>query len=229
MTVLFVIATIILFLSVDWMLERRRARQEARSSAASAASPAAQPTMDPYPVRVPDGIFFAPSHTWLNLFPSGKLRLGVDDFIARLVSRPQIVLLKNAGDKIAKGDPIILLKETDHLLTVRSPLSGEILETNEELTRNPSYLRERLFGDGWGYTIKPEAVSELKSMMIGGESRTWIRGEFSRLRNFFAEQNTNGALQPAYLQDGGAPAAGALGAMDDRTWHGFEDAFLKVQ
>lgn len=226
MTVLFVIATIFLFLTVDWFLERRRSRLGAVEAAAAAIP---QPAMDPYPVRVPDGIFFAPSHTWLNLYPSGKLRLGIDDFIARLVTRPEVILLKNAGEKVAKGEPIILLKENDHLLTVRSPLAGEILEANEELSRNPAYLRERLFGDGWGYTIKPETVSELKQMMIGGESRTWIRDEFRRLRNFFATQSTNGTLQPAFLQDGGTPAAGVLDTMDERVWHGFEEEFLKVQ
>jgi glycine cleavage system H protein len=224
MTVLFVLATIILFLSADWILERRRARQSA-----AAPVPAAKASMDPYPVRVPDGIFFAPSHTWLSLYPSGKLRLGIDDFIARMVARPQVILLKAAGDKVAKGDPIMLLKENDRLLTVRSPLAGEILEANADLPKHPAYLRERLFGDGWGYTIQPESVGALKSMMIGAESRTWIRDEFRRLRNFFATQNTNGALQPAYLQDGGTPAAGVLGAMDERAWHGFEDEFLKVQ
>ena len=223
MTILFVVATIILFLSVDWFLERRKARQGA------GAAVEAQPSADPYPVRVPDGIFFSPSHTWLSLYPSGKLRLGIDDFIARLVGTPEIILLKNAGDRVAKGDPIILLKERDHLLTIRSPLAGEILEANLELPKNPSYLRERLFGDGWGYTIMPAAIGELKQMMIGDESRTWIREEFRRLRNFFATLSTNGAIQPAFLQDGGMPAAGVLGTMDDRAWQGFEQEFLKIQ
>ncbi len=223
MTVLFVIATIILFLSADWILERRKARQ-----GKAAAIPVIRTAADPYPVRVPDGIFFAPSHTWLNLYPSGTLRLGIDDFIARLVGRPEIILLKNAGDQVAKGEPIILLKEHDRLLTVRSPLSGEILEVNDELPRNPSYLRERLFGDGWGYAIRPVSMCDLKEMMLGSESRSWVRDEFGRLRNYFASLNTNGQLQPAYLQDGGAPAPGVLGTMDERAWRGFEQEFLQV-
>ena len=223
MTVLFVIATIILFLAADWLLERRKARE-----GRAAAIPAVRPTADSYPVRVPDGIFFAPSHTWLNLYPSGTLRLGIDDFIARLVGHPEIILLKNAGDQVAKGDPIMLIKEDDHLLTVRSPLSGEILEVNEALPRNPTYLKERLFGDGWGYSIKPVAMSDLKQMMLGSESRSWVRGEFGRLRNYFASLSTDGRLQPAYLQDGGTPAAGVLGGMDDQAWQGFEQEFLQV-
>lgn len=223
MTVLFVIATIILFLSIDWILERRKARR------AVSTATAAQPASDPYPVRVPDGIFFAPSHTWLNLYPSGTLRLGVDDFIARLVGKPEIILLKSAGDRVAKGEPLLQLRENDHLLTVRSPLSGEILEANDDLAKNPAYLRERLFGDGWGYTIRPESMSALKTMMLGNESRAWIRDEFRRLRNYFASLTTNGTLQPAFLQDGGAPIAGALDTMDEHAWHGLEQEFLQVQ
>jgi glycine cleavage system H protein len=211
MTVLFVIATIVIFLTIDWFVRSRKPQTAARH------------VEDQYPLRIPDGIFFAPSHTWLNLFPSGKIRLGVDDFIARLVKEPEIVLLKQSGEKISKGEPLMQLKKGDSVLTVRSPLSGEILEANTELTTNP------LFGEGWSYGIQPSAISELKQMLIGSESRVWIRNEFQRLRNFFAALNTNGAATPAFMHDGGLPVSGILGTMDGDTWQKLEHEFLEVQ
>jgi glycine cleavage system H protein len=217
MTVLFVVATIVIFLTIDWFVRSRKPQAASRH------------VEDQYPLRIPDGIFFAPSHTWLNLFPSGKIRLGVDDFIARLVKEPEIVLLKQSGETVSKGEPLMQLKKGDSVLTVRSPLSGEILEANTELTTNPSLLRDKLFGEGWSYGIQPSAISELKQMLIGSESRVWIRNEFQRLRNFFASLNTNGSAAPAFMHDGGLPVSGILGTMDGDTWQKLEHEFLEVQ
>jgi glycine cleavage system H protein len=223
MTVLFVIATIILFLSIDWLVRKTKEQP----SAIPQPSPAS--IAKTYPIRIPEGIFFAPSHTWLNLYPSGKVRLGVDDFISRLVETPEIVLLKNPGEKIQKGDPLILLKEGGHFLTIRSPLAGDVLAINEELTSNPALLKERLFSDGWGYVIKPSKLGEIKRMLIGNETHAWIRNEFQRLRDFFAGMSKNGALEPAFLQDGGPPIAGVLRTMDDAVWQHLDHEFLQAQ
>src|ERR1051326_1527691 len=219
MTVLFMIATIIIFLSADWLLHRRQGKSLATE----------RPAINTYPIRLPEGIFFSPTHTWLSLFPSGKILLGVDDFISRLIDCPQSSLLKNPGENIRRGDPLILLSEGGHSLTVRSPLSGTILAVNEELPGNPALLKERLFVDGWSYVIKPERLNEIKRMLIGGESQAWIRNEFRRLRDLFAGLGKNGSLEPAYLQDGGPPVAGVLRSMDDAIWQQLDREFLEIK
>jgi glycine cleavage system H protein len=223
MTVLFVIATIIIFLTADWLVRRSREQRSAVKKIAVLSAPTTPP------VRMPEGIFFSPSHTWLNLFPSGRIRLGVDDFIARLVEAPEIVLLRQPGEKIQKGDALMLLKEGEHSLTVRSPLTGEILDVNRELAHNPAWLKERLFSDGWGYTIKPQELSEVKHMLIGNETIQWMRNEFQRLRDLLAGLSTNGSLKPALLQDGGPPVGGVLRTMDDAVWQRLDSEFLEIQ
>src|SRR5512140_1082406 len=101
MTVLFVVATILVFLTIDFFVRRTRESREIRTA------PVPNHIMKhSNPVRIPEGIFFARSHTWLNIFPSGKVYLGIDDFITRLLDKPQVTLLNKAGDRVRKGDPI---------------------------------------------------------------------------------------------------------------------------
>jgi len=220
MTVIFVIATIIFFLTLDWVSRRVKEKK------GLAGAPA--PLVPAYPVRVPEGIFFTKSHTWLNLFPSGKVRLGVDDFVGRMVENPQIILLKKSGEKIARGEPVLTMKEDEHLLTVRSPIDGEIEEINNELTRHPEFLKDLLFSDGWAYTIKPGKFSEIKGLLLGTETREWMREEFGRLRDFFAGIGRHAQIAPALLQDGGPPMAGVMKTMDDEVWQNFEHEFLTI-
>lgn len=219
MTVLFVVTTITLFLAVDWLSRRLRHEDVLPARERSAAPPLA---------RTPDGIFFTPSHTWLNLFPSGKVRLGIDDFITRMIDAPEITLLKSAGETVRKGDPILLLKEDGHNLTVRSPIDADVVTVNDALPTHPEALKEALFSDGWAYTLKPLRFGDLKLFSLGTETRSWMRIEFARLRDFFASAHAEGGLVPAMLQDGGPPVAGAMKAMDDGVWHRFEEEFLGV-
>jgi glycine cleavage system H protein len=220
MTVLFVLATIIFFLALDWFSRRVKEKK-------GVVVPNVQ-MVPSYPVRVPEGIFFTKSHTWLNLFPSGKVRLGVDDFIGRVVDKPQIILLKKNGESIARGEPLLTMKEDEHLLTVRSPIDGEIESANDELSRHPELLKDLLFSDGWAYTIKPQKFSELKGLLLGTETREWMREEFGRLRDFFAGVGQNNEIAPALLQDGGPPMAGVMKSMDDSVWQNFEHQFLTI-
>ncbi len=222
MTALFVVATIIVFLSVDWLVQRLK-REEAQKKPFA-------PQEAVYPLRIPDGVFFAKSHTWVNLFPSGKVRLGVDDFIGSLLENPQVCLIKQEGEGVEKGEAIMTLTEGKHFLTVRSPISGDILSVNGALEDDSRPIRERLFSHGWAYTIVPRHPEEVRAMMLGDETRNWMSREFQRLRDLLAGMGTNGTLVPATIQDGGAPVAGVLRHLDDPVaWKRFEDEFLQVR
>ncbi len=222
MTVLFFIATIIFFLSLDWVVQRlKKAKAEESVLVPQAAARA-------NPLRIPEGIFFARSHTWLNLFPSGKIRLGVDDFVGTLMENPRIAFSRKSGDQVEAGDPLLVMEEGDRKVTIRSPLAGEILAVNEDLERSPQLMRESLFSEGWAYTIRPRRLEELRSMLIGAESRSWMTQEFGRLRDLLAGAAT-GELAPAALQDGGAPAPGLLKHLDRSKLQEFEEQFLQVR
>jgi len=221
MTVLFFISTVLLFLTIDWLVQRSREKR------AAVAAPVPRPAKE-LSVRLPDGIFFAPSHTWLNLFPSGKVRLGVDDFISGLLEKPAVRLLRSVGEKISKGDPILELTSDGHRLTVRSPIDCEVLSVNASLPANPDLLGEALFSDGWAYMIKPSRNTDLKALLLGSETGRWIRTEYQRLKDLLAGSSPGGALQPAYLQEGGPPIAGVLDGMDDTVWQKLDSEFLQV-
>jgi glycine cleavage system H protein len=221
MTVLFVIGTIIVFLVVEVLVHRASAEKRAREGVVAASGGQART----YPVRIPDGIFFARSHTWLNLFPSGKVRLGVDDFVGRLIEKPEVILLKSEGSEVKRGEPILTLREGDRSLTIRAPMDGQILGVNDSITSSPSLLKEKLFTDGWAYMLKPRKPSELRQMLIGEETRQWIAEEFTRLRDLFTQEG--GTVVSALLQDGGLPIGGALEGAEGRIWEQFDRLFLR--
>ena len=223
MAVILVIATIIFFLSLDWIVRHYRKSREA------AAVPVPKTPEQAQPLRIPNGVFFAKSHTWLNLFPSGKIRLGVDDFVSAMLESPTVTLLKATGDRVEKGDPLLTLRQGDRTLTVCSPLAGEITALNTQLERSPDLMHEQLFSDGWAFAMKPQKPEEIRAFMLGDESRSWMQNELQRLRDLFAGVGTASALAPVSIQDGGMPVSGALKSMSADQWKQFEEEFLRVR
>ena len=178
MTVIFVVATIIFFLGLDWLV--RLIRQKKSPAPAATAQPAS------FSLRTPEGIFFARSHTWMNLFPSGRIRLGVDDFVTNLLDNPEVTLMRSPGERVDRGDPLIALSDGERRLIVRAPIGGEITAVNNALESDPTLMREKLFSDGWAYSIRPKGVEEVRAMLLGEESRHWISEELRRLRDLLA-------------------------------------------
>ena len=221
MTVIFVITTILIFLGIDWTIQRWRAAHKVHAVQAD--------VRHAFAARVPKGIFFTPWHTWLHLFPSGKVQVGVDDFIAQLLTHPEVIMLKDPEQHVERGEPMMLLKNGDHLLTVRSPITGNIIAANQELPKDPTLLKEKLFSEGWGYFIEPSSQAEIKNMLIGLETRAWIRKEYKHLRDVLAGVRDENHLQPAVLQDGGLPIEGTLDRMSDDIWKHIDQEFLQAK
>jgi glycine cleavage system H protein len=222
MTAIFFIATIVLFLGLDWVVQRFK-KEEVREPVPTPLSPARAGSL-----RIPEGVFFAKSHTWLNLFPSGKIRLGVDDFVGSLMENPRITLMLKSGDRVEKGAPLLVIQDGDRKITLRSPLAGEVLTVNEELEKDPQLMRKSLFSEGWAYSIRPRRLEELRSMLIGEETRSWMSNELGRLRDLLAA-GPAGSPVPVALQDGGAPAPGLLKRLDNAKLQQFEEQFLQVR
>jgi glycine cleavage system H protein len=209
---------ITLFLGIDFFVQRKKKTARVPQGLQRPSSP----------LRAPAGIFFAPSHTWLSLFPSGNVRIGADDFVLRMMENPKIVFLKNPGMLAKKGEPLFQLREGSHTLTVRSPIDGEILAVNDDVQKHPAMLKEMLFSGGWAYTVKPQRTSELTHLLLGEASRAWIQNDLGRLRDFIAESHHSGSPVPVLLQDGGVPVDGALKNFSAELCEQFEQQFLLV-
>ncbi|MCX6137282.1 MAG: hypothetical protein NTV54_07295 [Ignavibacteriales bacterium] len=216
MTVLLVIAVIVLFLSIDWFAQPKKLRLKFAPKIVGTIAPS---------VRTPAGLFFSKSHTWMNVFPSGKLRMGIDDFIGNLMKQPEVAFLKSAGDDVKKGEPIMTLTEGNRSLTVRSPLDATILSVNQSLTQRPELMRDSLFSEGWAMTVQPKRFAEVKRFMLGEEAQAWIPGEFQRLRDVLAGV---GSPALATMQDGGMPISGVLAELSEEACKQIDQEFMQV-
>jgi glycine cleavage system H protein len=180
-------------------------------------------------LKVPQGLFFSRYHAWTHLERSGLAKVGPDDFLMKVTGEVEVLNLKKEGEQVAKGDLLATIRQNGKALNLYSPISGSIVETNEEITKDPAMLHEDPYSHGWFYRIKPlNWISETSTYYLADDAIRWTEQEVVRLKEFLAAKmnETVPGTTPLILQDGGELFAEPLASLPDDIWNSFQSDFL---
>ena len=182
-------------------------------------------------LRIPQGLFYSRNHTWMFMERSGAATVGLDDLLLHITGEVKFNNLKKPGDTISKGDLLTEIDQDGKLLSILSPVSGKIVDTNTMLNENPAVMNEDPYGKGWIYKIKPTNwMAEAKSCYFAEEATNWSEKELARFRDFLAVtmRNYSPEASMVILQDGGELADHSLAALPDDCWKDSQKEFLNL-
>src|SRR3972149_1140526 len=131
--------------------------------------------------NVPAGIFVAQNHTWVTIEMNGIARVGIDDFVRKLVGKFDRVELPRLGKQIKKGENLFTLYRDTQIFQVSSPISGKVTLINTEHIEHPEWIAIKPFELSWMCCIEPSNLSEeLHSLSIGMDSVNWYQKEINK-------------------------------------------------
>ena len=180
-------------------------------------------------LKIPQGIFYNPNHTWAFLEKSGKARVGIDELLLHIAGPLEIKHRVAPGQTIQKGDIMAELQHNGRQLKVRSPLSGEVVGNNNTVDLQPPSPNGDPYEQGWLYEIKPSSWKvEMQSSFLAEQATQWARKEMERLKDFIAMASEKYTPAPsmAVLQDGGELRSNILPELPDQAWKDFQESFL---
>jgi hypothetical protein len=137
--------------------------------------------------------------------------------------------MKNPGDKIIKGEPIITLIQNGKRLNIYAPISGTVEEINEMLITDPSKLNSSPYAEGWMYAIEPSNwIREVEFLKMVGSYRQWLLNEFTRLKDFIATaaKSDSLAFKNVVYQEGGELKDNVLQDLRPELWENFQKHFI---
>lgn len=112
-------------------------------------------------MNIPPHLLYTRDHEWAELNESGdRLRMGVTDFAQDALGDIVFVQVPAVGTKVQTGITFSEVESTKSVSDVYAPITGVIVETNEELNENPQRINEDPYGDGWICVIEPVADAE---------------------------------------------------------------------
>ena len=114
--------------------------------------------------KVPTELKFLSTHEWVLV--EGKVAtVGVSDHAQELLGDLVYVELPEQGSTVAAGDSAGVIESVKAASDTYAPLSGEIIEVNDELSDAPERINNDPYGDGWMYKISMEDPEEVESLL----------------------------------------------------------------
>eukprot|EP00241_Pyramimonas_parkeae_P009900 CAMPEP_0114225206 /NCGR_PEP_ID=MMETSP0058-20121206/534_1 /TAXON_ID=36894 /ORGANISM="Pyramimonas parkeae, CCMP726" /LENGTH=132 /DNA_ID=CAMNT_0001335767 /DNA_START=182 /DNA_END=580 /DNA_ORIENTATION=- len=113
---------------------------------------------------VPDDRKYAESHEWCKN-DGGVSTVGITDFAQSELGDVVYVELPEVGATVTKKETFGVVESVKAASDVYSPVSGEVVEVNEELAGNPSLVNTAAFTEGWMMKVKLSNPSELDALL----------------------------------------------------------------
>lgn len=115
--------------------------------------------------NVPTELKYAASHEWVRNEGNGIFTVGITEHAQELLGDMVFVELPEEGDTLSVGDDCAVAESVKAASDIYAPISGEVVEINEELEDSPETVNNDPYGDGWLFKIKAEDESELNNLL----------------------------------------------------------------
>lgn len=124
----------------------------------------------------PQDLKYHKEHTWVRI--SGKKgTIGITDYAQDSLGDIVYIDLPEVEATVEANTEMTEIESTKATSSVISPVSGKILEVNEELSESPEIINEDPYGKGWVAVVEIENLSELDELMDASEYGKHIEEE----------------------------------------------------
>ena len=91
--------------------------------------------------------------------------MGITEYAQEQLGELVFIELPEVGTEVEKGDAVAVIESVKSASDLLMPVSGEIIEINEELDADPGKVNEDAMGAGWFLKVKLSDESELDDLM----------------------------------------------------------------
>lgn len=117
----------------------------------------------------PSELYYAKTHEWVRREEDGTVTVGITEHAQDALGDVVYVETPEVGDAIAAGDQAGVVESVKAASDIYSPVTGEVIATNEVLEDSPETVNSDAFNDGWFFKIQPEDTGELDALMSAEE------------------------------------------------------------
>lgn len=121
----------------------------------------------------PKELRYTVEHEWVKI-EGEKVRIGITDFAQEELGDIVFVELPEVGSTVSVDDPFGSVESVKTVSELYAPVSGKIVEINEELIENPEYVNESAYDKAWMIVIEPSDTSEIEKLMTAEQYEEMI-------------------------------------------------------
>ena len=129
-------------------------------------------------MEYPQDVRYTQQHEWARE-EGGRIRVGITDFAQDALGDVVYVDIPQVGAEVRAGEPFGEVESTKSVSDVYAPVSGTVVERNDELTDTPELVNSDPFGRGWMILIEVAETANLEGLLDAGAYRSFTQSDQS--------------------------------------------------
>jgi glycine cleavage system H protein len=119
---------------------------------------------------------YTKEHEWV-LVEGGSGTIGITDHAQHELGDIVFVDLPKVGATVTKGQTFGSVESVKAVSDIYAPVSGEVIEINETLSKSPEKLNEDPHGNGWLIRVKLGNAGEAKELLSAADYEKYVGAE----------------------------------------------------
>ena len=125
-------------------------------------------------MEFPDDLKYSREHEWVLV--EGKVAtVGITAFAEEQLGDVVFVELPGVGDKVTKDEAMGVVESVKAVSDVYAPVSGTVIEVNDDLPDSTELVNEDCYGDGWMVKIELSDPTDLDELMTAAEYEAFVQ------------------------------------------------------
>ncbi|MCB8903826.1 MULTISPECIES: glycine cleavage system protein GcvH [unclassified Streptomyces] len=122
----------------------------------------------------PQQLRYTKEHEWLSAVEDGVATVGITEFAANALGDVVYAQLPAVGDTVTAGESCGELESTKSVSDLYAPVTGEIVEANQDVVDDPSLVNTAPFEGGWLFKVK--LTGEPEDLLTADEYAAFTAG-----------------------------------------------------
>ena len=127
--------------------------------------------------EIPKELFYTQTHEWLRKEEDGTITVGVTDHAQYMLGDLVFVDLPDEDLEFARGEECCVLESVKAAADVYIPLTGTIIEVNEDLSNTPETVNKSPYDAGWLFRMMPSEDNEWKDLLSAEQYADCVKSE----------------------------------------------------
>jgi glycine cleavage system H protein len=121
-------------------------------------------TTEGFKMTTPKDLRYTEEHEWVKV-EGDQVRVGITDFAQHELGDIVFVELPEVGDEIIADQPFGSVESVKTVSELYAPISGKVVEINEDLNDNPENVNESPYEKAWMIVIEVSDKSQVDKLM----------------------------------------------------------------
>lgn len=127
-------------------------------------------------MNIPKDLRYSEEHEWVKV-EGNLVRIGITDFAQDELGDIVFVELPEVGTELAANEPFGSVESVKTVSELYAPVSGKVVEVNEELADNPELVNESPYDQAWMIVLEATDVSEVDKLLTAEQYEAMLQDE----------------------------------------------------